>query len=191
MVVINFPGFGWRNIPVTSFEHRVPPWCGWVLTTDPCSAASNEEVGQVPLPINFLVQFRHLGKYLKKVFILWANNKCHTVVCQVLASGVTFAQKVYKEWSPWRLIRSAEQLCLLNFGKIYTANYSEIFTSHFYLPNIPSPQFLFLVVPQFGAVLYVPQPTWLHGSPHSVAMQVWEGSLMGRLSVHHVTFNWL
>lgn len=44
-------------------------------------------VGLIPLPINFLVQLRHLGKHLMKVFILWANNKCHKVICQSVGFG--------------------------------------------------------------------------------------------------------
>lgn len=48
------------------------------------------EVGPVPLPINFLVQLRYLGKHLKKVFILGANNKCHKVVNQSFGFGCDF-----------------------------------------------------------------------------------------------------
>lgn len=51
------------------------------------------ELGPVPLPINFLVQLRHLGKHLKKVFILWANNKCHKVVSQSFGFGCDFCTK--------------------------------------------------------------------------------------------------
>lgn len=40
------------------------------------------EVGRVLLRFHFLVQLRHLGKHLKKVFILWAHNKYHKVICQ-------------------------------------------------------------------------------------------------------------
>lgn len=51
------------------------------------------EVGVVPLPINSLVQLRHLGKHLKKVFILRANNKCHKVICQSVGFSCDFYTK--------------------------------------------------------------------------------------------------
>ena len=44
----------------------------------------------VLLPISFLVQLRHLGKRLKKVFILWAHNKYHKVICQSVGFGGNF-----------------------------------------------------------------------------------------------------
>lgn len=44
----------------------------------------------VLLPINFLVQLRHLGKHLMKVFILWSHNKYHKVICQSIGFGGSF-----------------------------------------------------------------------------------------------------
>lgn len=77
------------------------------------------EVGLAPLPINFFVQLRHLGKHLMKVFILWANNKCHKVICQSVGFRCNFSYKSFTNNDYYKTqLGARSDFVSLNFRKI-------------------------------------------------------------------------